>query len=127
MNTGQMLLVIAAAVVFATTGLSIGDLVYESDRVSVESKIGMMAVSAARERLADRLAAPFDSLIVGTTIDTLDTTLATFACSTHIGFVSDSVPNTVIGGPTAVKRVHVSVTSAYLHGPIALTAIAGNF
>ena len=124
MNTGQMLLVLCAAVLFATAGLTIGDVLLESDRVSLESRTGSLAVSIAHEAVTDRLALPFDSLSLGSVVDTISTPFAAFVCSTHIGFVSDADPNATVGGPTAFKRISVSVGSSYTPGPLTLVAIA---
>ena len=124
MNTGQMLLVLGAALLFSTAAITIGDVLLTSDRVAIESQAGTLAISIARETIADQLAVPFDLLLIGGTAESINTPFATFVCSTRVDYVNDSSPDTPVGGPTSFKRVWVSVESNYQPGPLTLVAVS---
>ena len=127
MNTGQMLLVIAALVLLSTIALSLNNTLLDSDRVSVEAQSGILAVSLCRGEIEDLVATDFDSLAVGSSLDTLFTPYAAFTCSTSVGFVQAAAPDNPVVGPTNLKRVVVTVSNDYMTGSVTLRAVVGDF
>ena len=127
MNTGQMLLVIAALVLLSTIALSLNNTLLDSDRVSVEAQSGILAVSLCRGEIEGLVAADFDSLAVGVSLDTLLTPYAAFTCSTSVDFVQAAAPDNPVVGPTPLKRVMVTVSNDYMTGGVTLRAVVGDF
>ena len=127
MNTGQMLLVLAALVLLSTIALSLNNTLLDSDRVSVEAQSGILAVSLCRGEIENLVATDFDSLVVGVSLDTLFTPYAAFTCSTSVSFVQAAAPDNPVVGPTGLKRVTVTVSNDYMTGSVTLRAVVGDF
>ena len=127
MNTGQMLLVIGAFTLLTTLSASVSRTLMDSDRTQVEARIGTMAVSICQGEIDRLVTTDFDSLQLGATVDTITTGLASFVCSTHVGYVTDAAPEVLVAGPTRFKRVDAVTRSAYMPGTATLRAVAGDF
>ena len=127
MNTGQMMLVIGAFALLSTIVLSINRSFLDTDQASLESQAGMMAVSLCQGEIETLAATDFDSLSIGTSIDTLLTPFEAFVCSTKVDYVLASAPNSAVAGPTQLKRVSVTVSNQHMTGEITLSAIVGDY
>ncbi|HIG18843.1 MAG TPA: hypothetical protein EYQ31_16970 [Candidatus Handelsmanbacteria bacterium] len=127
MNTGQMLLVLAALVLFSTIALSINRVLRDNDQVSLEAQSGILAVSLCEGQVEATIAAGFDSLVVGLTTTTLATPFAAFACTTRVAYVDAAVPDSTVTGPTSLKQIAVTVSSDYMTGAVTLSALVGDY
>ena len=127
MNTGQMLLVIAALALLSTIALSVNSTLLDNDEISYEAQSGIMAVALCRGEIARRVAAGFDSLVVGSTVDTLYTPFSSFVCSTAVEFVEASSPDVVVADSTGYKRLSVVVSNSFMIGGVTLRSIVGDY
>lgn len=127
MNTGQMLMVMGAFVLLSTLSLSINRALLDSDQVMVEARAGVLAVSVCQGQVEDLVSGPFDSLAVGTRMDTVSTAFSAFACSTNVGYVDASAPDSVVAGPTDLKRVSVTVSSPWMGETVSLRGLSGKY
>ncbi len=125
MNTGQMLLVIGALALLSTIALSVNRALLGSDRTLLETQSGLMAVSLCQGEIDSRVASDFDSLAVGSSIDTLLTPFTSFTCSTRVDYVEASSPDNAVVGPTGLKRVSVTVSNDYMTGGVTLSSVVG--
>lgn len=125
MNTGQMLLVVAAMILLSTIALSVNGTLLQSDQVAIEAQAGMVAVALCRDRVEAALAAGFDAAAIGVSAAAETTSFAVYACTTRVDYVTAASPDQGVAGPTPLKRVRVSAASPYLSGTITLSAIVG--
>ena len=82
MNTGQLLLVIAALSLLSTIALSVNRTLLDNDTMMIEAQSGVLAVSLCHGKIEEHIRADFDSLAVGETADTLFTPYSAFVCTT---------------------------------------------
>lgn len=127
MNTGQMLLVIGALALLSAIGLSINRTLLDSERISVETQAGIMAVPLCQGKIEEVTAVDFDSLAVGVSTTTISTAFAAFACTTRVDYVQAAAPDVAVAGPTSLKRVVVTVANAYMSEGISLRTIVGDY
>jgi hypothetical protein len=122
-----MLLVVGAFSLLSSTGLSIGRVLLENDVIVAEAKAGCTAVLFGRGRISELSSTPFDSLPVGAWKDTVTAGGEALVCSTHVGFVDAGLPDSVVTGPTGLKRMSITVWSDGMPGRICLTGITGSY
>jgi len=122
-----MLLVIGALALLSTIAVSINSTLLDSERVSLESQAGMMAVSLCQGKIDEVAAVDFDSLAVGVSTETIATTFAAFVCTTRVDFVQAAAPDVAVVGPTSLKRVLVTVVNEYMAEGIALRTVVGDY
>ena len=127
MNTGQMLLVIGAFALLSTIALSVNSTLLDNQQVALEAQYGVMAVSLCQGEIETLVAANFGSLAIGISTDTLLTPLAAFVCTARVDYVQAAFPDVVVGGPTSLKRVRVTVSNEYMTGGVTLRAIMGDY
>ena len=127
MNTGQMLLVVGAFALLATSGLSVNRTLLSNDIVVAEAKTGSTAVHLAQGRVSEMTATPFDSLAVGTQVDTMATGYGAAVCSTEVCYVAFGAPDSMVAGPTGLKRVCVTVRSEGMPGRVTLRTVVGQY
>lgn len=127
MNTGQLLLVIAALSLLSTIALSVNRTLLDNDTMMIEAQSGVLAVSLCHGKIEEHIRADFDSLAVGETADTLFTPYSAFVCTTRVDYVEATAPSTAVIGPTSLKRVQVTVSSDYMTGAVTLSALAGDY
>ena len=127
MNTGQMLLVVGAFSLLSSTGLSVSRVLLENDVIVAEAKVGCTAVVFGHGRMSELSSTPFDSLPVGAWTDTVTAGGEVLACSTNVGFVVASLPDSVVAGPTGLKRISITIRSDDMPGEICLTGLAGDY
>ncbi len=127
MNTGQLLLVIAALSLFSTIALSVNRTLLDNDQMMIEAQSGVLAVSLGHGEIEENIRADFDSLAVGETVDTLFTPYSAFVCTTRVDYVEAGAPSTAVVGPTSLKRVQVTVASDYTTGAVTLSALVGDY
>jgi hypothetical protein len=72
--------------------------------------------------LHDKIAVGFDSVGVGESFRTISTPFGVFACTTRAAYVSESAPDSVVAGPSRLKRVRVSVWNDHTPASVTLTS-----
>jgi hypothetical protein len=127
MNTGQLLLVIAALSLLTTLALSINRTLLDNDTMMIEAQSGVLAVSLGRGEIDRNIRVDFESLAVGETVDTLFTPYSAFVCTTQVDYVEAAAPSTAVAGPTSLKRVQVTVSSDYMTGAVTFSALVGDY
>lgn len=128
MNTGQMLLTVGALVLFGTVSLGINRALLDADAAGVQARVAAAAVALAQGRVETHAAAPYDSLGIGQIeADSVATALAVFRCTTRVDYVDAASLDSVVAGPTRLKRVRVSAASDYLPSSISLAAVVGQY
>lgn len=125
MNTGQMLLVVGAIALLSTLIVSVLHTHLLSDQIHEETRLGILAISMCADHLNTLLATPFDALTIGSTTHTIPTPIATFSCSTHVGYIYDTHPDSVVIEATSLKRVWVGLTHLDLPGVVTLQSVVG--
>lgn len=127
MNTGQMLLVVGAFALLASSGLSVNRTLASNDVLVAEAKTGCTAVLLAQGRVSELTAVPFDSLAVGTWADTMAAGFGAAVCSTEVCYVTIGAPDSMVTGPTGLKRVCVTVRSEGMPGRVMLRSVVGQY
>ena len=127
MNTGQMLLVIGAMAILSTIALSVNRTLLENDGIALEAQSGAIATSLCQGELSALVITGFDSLVVGVSIDTLQTPFAAFPCTSIVEYVHLTAPDNAVVGPTDLKRITVKVSNAYMSGGVTLRTLVGDF
>ena len=127
MNTGQMLLVVGAFSLLSSTGLSVNRTFLDNDRNIGEARAGSRVVLLAQGRMSRLISMQFDSLQVGSWQDTVHTAAGAVECSTHVGYVTQLAPDSVVAVASGLKRISVTLWSPEMPGEINLRAVRGNY
>ncbi len=127
MGTGQTLLVLGAVVLLSTVALSINSTLLNNDQVSVKANIGVVATSVCRSVLEDQARVNFDSLAVGTTVQSVATPMGAFPCTVKVVYVQETAPDNAVAGPTPYKKLSVVVTSPYLDYDVRLHTVIADY
>lgn len=128
MNTGQMLMVVGAIVLFGIILLGVHEVLLDSRLVSLQGRAGPLGVAIGQGRLESLAAAGYDSLTAPTfQADTVSSSLGAFVCSTWVDYVEAAAPDDTVGHPTPLKRVLIKVSNQYLNSPLALRTVVGQY
>jgi len=127
MGTGQTLLVLGAVVLLSTVALSINSALLNNDQVSAKTNLGLAATSVCRSLLEDRTRLPFDSLAVGTTVQSVTTPMGAFPCTVKVVYVQETAPDNAVAGPTPYKKLSVVATSPYLDYDVRLHTVVADY
>lgn len=135
MNTGQMLLVVGAIVLFGIILLNVHQVLMDSRLMAVEARVGPLAVAIGQGRVERLASAGFsaaalevdDNDWVRLDTDVVATVLDTFTVITRVNYVEAAALNDTVTTVTRLKRVLVTVSNPYLHHPLTLSTIVGDY
>ncbi len=135
MNTGQMLLVLGAIVLFGIILLSVHQVLMDSRVMAVEARVGPLAVAIGQGRVERLASAGYNatalevdgSTWVGLDTNVVGTVLDTFTVITRVNYVEAAALNDTVTAVTRLKRVMVTVSNPYLHHPLAFSTIVGQY
>ena len=127
MNTGQTLLTIGTISLLSAIVLSVYDSILHNDNMLSENQFGTTVTSLGQAIIEDRISTDFDSIAVGIFEDTLSTPIADFPYTLQVGYVQENFPDNFVVGPTAFKKMAVTLSSQYLAGDVTLDYIFSDY
>lgn len=127
MATAQMLMVVGALTLFSLISLSVNRVLLDNDRTVVGAQSGIAAVALAWGKVEELVATGYDSLSVGSAVESVTTNFDVYVCSTSVSYVNAANLDSAVAGPTSLKRVSVTVANGYALGAVSLHGIVGDY
>ena len=122
-----MLMVVGALTLFSLISLSVNKVLLDNDRTVVGAQSGIAAVALAWGKVEEQAAAGYDSLTVGSVVESVATNFDVYVCSTSVSYVNSANLDSAVTGPTPLKRVSVTVSNGYALGSVSLHGIIGDY